>query len=108
MAFDFSYDESQFALQQSARGLLRELPRRRRIGVEPTQFDPGLWATMAALGWPGIRVPAEYGGAGAGLEDCYPVLEELGRHMVDSPMLDTIFVTELLLAHGDEAQRASF
>src|SRR5258708_23112007 len=107
MAFDFSYDESQLALAQSARRLLRELPRRRRIGVQPARFDSTLWARMADLGWPGIRVPAAYGGADAGLEDCYPVLEELGRHMVDSPMVDTIFLTELLLAHGDDAQRAS-
>ncbi len=41
--------------------------------------DPALWREMAAMGWAGILVPEEYGGAGLGYVGLGVVLEEAGR-----------------------------
>ena len=36
---------------------------------------------MAELGWLGIHLPEEHGGAGAGLSELVVVLDELGRQV---------------------------
>ena len=61
---------------------------------------------MARLGWLGIVVPEEYGGAGLGWTELMVVLEELGRGLAPEPLLATVLLgaTTLLLG-GSEAQQ---
>ena len=39
------------------------------------------------LGWLGIHLPEEHGGAGAGLSELIVVLDELGRQVAPGPFL---------------------
>lgn len=53
----------------------------------PERFRPETWADIAALGWAGMIVPEEYGGSGLGYMTFGLVLEEMGTHLVASPLL---------------------
>ena len=44
-----------------------------------TEPRPSFWKEMVELGWLGIHLPEEHGGAGAGLSELVVVLDELGR-----------------------------
>lgn len=80
--------------------------RRLRDEKDETGFSRDLWREMADLGWAGILIPEEYGGADFGFRGLGVVLERTGRHLVASPLLNTslIGVTALRLA-GNEAQQ---
>jgi alkylation response protein AidB-like acyl-CoA dehydrogenase len=65
-----------------------------------------MWQEMTDLGWLGIAVPEEYGGAGSGFLDLVPLFEELGRAVVPGPHLDTTVAADVLLAAGTDSRRA--
>lgn len=74
-------------------------------------FDRGVLDRLAELGFLGMRVPEEYGGLGLDLESYLAVLEEIAR--ADLAVALTVAVQNgpvphLILAHGTEAQRASW
>jgi alkylation response protein AidB-like acyl-CoA dehydrogenase len=61
---------------------------------------------MAELGWPGIIVPEEHGGAGLGYVGLGLVLEETGRTLATSPLLSTAMIgAAALLLGGSDAQK---
>lgn len=101
--------EEQEILARTARELLRGYPpgrlRALRDGHDPDGFSRTLWAEMARLGWLGIVVPEEYGGAGLGWRDLQVVLEELGRVLAPEPVLSAVVGASALLLGGEEAQR---
>lgn len=76
---------------------------------DPVGHDPALWSRLAELGWCGIAVPEEYGGAGGSFVELGVVLSELGRHVTSTPLLSTVTlgVGALLLA-GSSEQRAEW
>ncbi len=49
-------------------------------------FDRALWAEMAALGWAGILIPEQFGGADFGYKGMGQVMEEAGRSLAASPL----------------------
>jgi alkylation response protein AidB-like acyl-CoA dehydrogenase len=103
--------EEQEILQRTAREFVQNrspLSRLRTLRDAETGegFSRELWTEMARLGWLGIVVPEQYGGAGLGWTDLMVVLEELGRGLVPEPMVGTVLLgaTALLLG-GSEAQK---
>ena len=67
-----------------------------------------LWENTAAAGWPGILVPAEYGGEGGCLTDAAVLMEELGRGPVPGTFFSTAVLGVLaLMEAGSEAQQAA-
>lgn len=65
-------------------------------------YDEGLWKLLCEqVGAASLVVPEELGGAGGELGDAAVVLEELGRHLVPTPLLGTT-LTELALLAADE------
>ncbi|MBI3247232.1 MAG: acyl-CoA dehydrogenase family protein [Deltaproteobacteria bacterium] len=91
-----------FVRQHSPLSRLRAL----RDAGDPVGFSPDLWKQMAELGWVGILVPEEYGGAGMGMADFVVVLEALGRTLAPEPFLSTVLLAGQLLAHaGSAAQK---
>jgi alkylation response protein AidB-like acyl-CoA dehydrogenase len=61
---------------------------------------------MAELGWVGILIPEQYGGAGMGLADLAVVLEALGRTLAPEPFLSTVLLAgQLLTDAGSEEQK---
>jgi alkylation response protein AidB-like acyl-CoA dehydrogenase len=111
MAIDFTLDDHQQMLQQSASEFFRRrYPSEfvRTVEAGDVGYVPEHWREMADLGWLGITIPAEYGGGGGRFLDLFPLYEEMGRFLVPSPMLDTVGVAaEVVLAIGSDAQRRS-
>ena len=68
--------------------------------------DPEVWRLTADLGWPGLGLPEEYGGAGQGLVELALVAEEIGRALGRGPFAPTALVGRALAAAGSPALRA--
>jgi alkylation response protein AidB-like acyl-CoA dehydrogenase len=103
--------EEQELLQQTARNFVSESApvsalRALRDADDPAGFSRELWKEMAELGWPGILLPEELGGAGLGYAELGVVQEELGRTLAASPLFATALLggNAVLLA-GSDAQK---
>ncbi len=68
---------------------------------------PPFWDDLVGLGWLGIHLPEEHGGAGYGLPELVVVLEELGRAVAPGPFVPTVTASAVLDRAGSEAQRAA-
>ncbi|MGO9508713.1 MAG: acyl-CoA dehydrogenase family protein, partial [Mycobacterium sp.] len=90
---DFGFSEEQEMLRQSARNLLeKECPSTVVLALmegEPG-YDRTLWKKMAEIGWTGLVIPEEYGGAALSYVDLVLVLEEMGRVVLPSPFIWTV------------------
>jgi alkylation response protein AidB-like acyl-CoA dehydrogenase len=106
---DFGFTEEQELLRTEVRRFLDAscpLAEVRRIAATPEGFSRALWKQAAELGWVGLTIPEEYGGAGLGFEDLVVVLEETGRSLFPSPLLATTLAAAALRRSGSAAQRA--
>jgi alkylation response protein AidB-like acyl-CoA dehydrogenase len=74
---DFSFTPEQEALREQARAFLSDHP-------EPS------WAELAELGWTGVSIAEEDGGAGLTFVEEAVLFEELGRALYHGPYLPTI------------------
>ena len=106
---DLTFNEQQRAIQQTARDFFSANATAEVIR-ELEESGPGysqeLWKEMAALDWLGLTYPEQYGGAGAGLLDLYPIYVEMGRSIFPSPHLSTVVLAgETILALGSEEQK---
>jgi alkylation response protein AidB-like acyl-CoA dehydrogenase len=106
----FTLTEEQQLLKDSAREFFREqapVSRLRKLRDEKKNGrDPDLWREMAAMGWAGIIVPEEHGGAGLGFVGMGVVLEQAGRTLVASPLHSSALVgASALLLAGTDAQK---
>ena len=112
MATDLTFDADRLLVQQTAGDLFRRrYPPEvvRELEESELGYSPDGWREMAGLGWLGITFPEQHGGTGGTFLDQFPIYEEMGRHLVPSPHLDTVAVAgDLLLAAGTDAQRAAF
>lgn len=106
---DFSFTPDQQLLKNSARAFLDEhCPPAVVRGLldDPRGESEALWKEMAELGWLGLAVPEEYGGAGLGMVETAILLEEMGRAACPSPYLPTALVAAALVAAGSPVQRS--
>lgn len=96
--------EDQELLAQTARDFVRTNSPVSRLRVlrdgQDMGFSSDMWQEMAQLGWAGILIPEEYGGAGMGLADLAVVLEAAGRNLAPEPFLSTVLLGGQLLAHA--------
>lgn len=105
-------DDQQMLKSSAADFVKNESPvsrvRQLRDSDDPVGYSPEMWAKMAALGWPAILLPEEYGGLGMGYVEMACVLEECGRTMVPEPLLSTVLLgaNAVLLAGSDEQKAA--
>ncbi|OBF12016.1 acyl-CoA dehydrogenase [Mycobacterium sp. ACS4331] len=67
---------------------------------------PDFWMELARLGWLGLHVPEEYGGAGFGLPELVVVVEEFGRAVAPGPFVPTVIASAVIAAAGSDEQRA--
>jgi alkylation response protein AidB-like acyl-CoA dehydrogenase len=77
---DFTFTPEQDALREQARAYLADK-------TEPS------WADLAELGWTGVSVAEEDGGAGLGFVEEAVLFEELGRALYRGPFLSTVAMT---------------
>lgn len=106
---DFSLSEEQQMIRNSARDFLAtECPKAviRRIEASETGHDPEIWKKMADLGWMGLALPEEYGGAGMKLLDLAVLVEEFGRAAMPGPFVSTVVLGAIPIAEfGSEEQK---
>jgi len=99
------------ALRSSVRSFLAAVSPEaelRRLADSPDGFDPDVWSQMSQmLGLPGLAVPEDLGGSGAGFVELGIVLEEMGRALVPAPFFSTVVLAaQALILSGDaDAQR---
>ena len=102
--------EDQELLAQTARDFVRTnspLSRLRalRDAQDSVGFSREVWQEMAQLGWAGILIPEEYGGADLGLADFAVVLEAAGRNLAPEPFLSTVLLGGQLLADAGSPEQ---
>jgi alkylation response protein AidB-like acyl-CoA dehydrogenase len=103
--------EEQELLRNTAREFVTEHSpvkelRRLRDANDPVGFSRDLWKQMAELGWAGIVLPEEYGGADLGYAELGIVLEECGRTLAATPLVSTLLLgANALLLAGNGAQQ---
>jgi alkylation response protein AidB-like acyl-CoA dehydrogenase len=105
---ELTLTDEQALLAQSARAwVARSCPPARVRALEAAPFDPELWREVANLGWTGLPVPEEHGGAGAGMLELVVVAEALGEGAVPTPLLasTTLAALPLLWAGGAARDR---
>ena len=79
---DLGLSEEQELLKNSAREFLeKECPEEHVRAMEEDEkgYSPDLWKKMADLGWQGLMVPENYGGAGFSFLDLCVLVEETGE-----------------------------
>ena len=91
--------------EKSPVGALRKL---RDLG-NADGFDRAVWREMAEMGWAGILIPEEFGGAGLGYLTLGLVLEEAGRTLTASPLISTaLAAAAALILGGNDSQKAAW
>ena len=107
MNFDFSDDQKQ--LRDEARKFLTEKcpPRAVRAVLDgKATYDKDLWKGLAEMGFLGVAIPEEFGGAGAGHLELCVIAEEIGRALAPVPFSSTVYLAaEALLLAGSNAQK---
>jgi alkylation response protein AidB-like acyl-CoA dehydrogenase len=95
---DFTFSAEQEAFRDAVRNALAtEAPPAyvRAMIDDPVGVTPGLWATMADLGWLGVLVPEAAGGLGLGLVDVVVLQEELGKLPFPGPFFSSAVAATL-------------
>ena len=86
------FSEEETMLADSARGFLDDaapVSHLRKLRDEGRTHDPALWQEMAQMGWAGVLVPENAGGADMGHAAAGILASELGKTLVNSPFLST-------------------
>lgn len=106
---DLSLTENQEMLRNSAKEFIqREYPKEVLLDLSSRNVGhtPDLWEKVADIGWLGICVPQEYGGAGGSLTDAGVLFQELGRGPIPGPFFSSGILGVLtVLEGGTEEQR---
>jgi alkylation response protein AidB-like acyl-CoA dehydrogenase len=106
---DFSFSSDQQLLKNSARAFLDEHCKPalvRSMFDDPRGESEALWKELAQLGWLGLSLPEDAGGAGLGMVETAIVLEEMGRAAFPGPYLPTVLAGTAIATAGGQAQRA--
>jgi alkylation response protein AidB-like acyl-CoA dehydrogenase len=90
---DFSFSEEQELLRAQAQEFLGErFPAERIAELADSEegWDPASWKELSGLGWTGVSVSEEEGGAGLGFLEEAVLFEELGRFLYPGPFFSTV------------------
>ncbi|QOZ30952.1 acyl-CoA dehydrogenase family protein [Bradyrhizobium sp. CCBAU 53421] len=107
MNFDFSDEQKQ--MRDEARKFLSEQcpPKAVREVLDgKAPYDKALWKGLAEMGFLGVAIPEQFGGAGAGHLELCVIAEEMGRALAPVPFSSTVYLAaEPLLIAGSDAQK---
>ena len=111
---DFSLNEEQILLRDSARDFLRaEWPvselRRMLEPADAPAAAGAVWTKMSELGWPAILVAEENEGLGLGMFDMAILMEEAGRRLIPGTLHATgVLAATALETLADKESRARY
>ncbi len=106
----FAFTPDQEALRTEARRWLDErYPPERVAELADSEagWDPESWAELAELGWLGVSVAEDEGGAGLGFLEEAVLFEELGRALYPGPYFSTVALALPLLGAEERAAVAA-
>ncbi|MHC1945516.1 MULTISPECIES: acyl-CoA dehydrogenase family protein [Bradyrhizobium] len=107
MNFDFSDEQKQ--MRDEARKFLSEQcpPKAVREVLDgKAAYDKALWKGLAEMGFLGVAIPEQFGGAGAGHLELCVIAEEMGRALAPVPFSSTVYLAaEAILIAGSDAQK---
>src|SRR6201994_1487291 len=107
MNFDFSDDQKQ--MRDAARKFPSEQcpPKTVRAVLDgKAAYDKELWKGLAEMGFIGVAIPEEFGGAGAGHLELCVIAEEMGRALAPVRSSSTVYLAaEAILIAGSDAQK---
>lgn len=104
-AVSYAPTEEQELIRSTARQFLAEripLERVRELMMSEDGFDPVLWKEMSELGWTGLVIGEEQGGAGLTWVELSVLLEEMGRMVTPGPFFAGLMATALIEELGGE------
>ncbi len=98
MALDEERLENVRMLRESAAAVADriDLTRVRAQRFRQPGFDRAVWRQMAELGWLGLRLPEERGGAGLGMAELIALAEELGAALAPEPFICGLMAVDML------------
>jgi len=108
---DFALSDEQTAIRHAVQDLCAGFDddywtRKDREGGFPEDF----YRAMAGAGWVGVAMPAEYGGAGLGIQEAALMMETVaasGAGMAGASSIHmNVFGLHPVVVHGSDAQRA--
>jgi alkylation response protein AidB-like acyl-CoA dehydrogenase len=106
---NFAFSEEQEELRRLARKWLSDKspsPVVRRLMETESGYDQAMWAEMAQMGWQGMAIPEEYGGAGFGQLELAVLFEEMGRSLLPAPFFSTVALgSAAILEAGSDKQK---
>jgi len=105
--FDFS-DEVKMMRDEARRFLADRCSSKavRRALDGDVTFDCALWTAIGELGWAGVAIPEEFGGAGIGYEALCLIAGELGASLAPVPFSSSIYLaSEAILIAADDTQK---
>ena len=106
---NFSFTTEQEELRRYTRQWLDEncpLETVRELMETERGYDVGHWVAIAEMGWLGMAIPSEWGGAGFTFLDLFVLLEEQGRSLFCAPFLSTVVMAAGVVEEaGDNRQK---
>ncbi len=99
---DFTFSADQDALRDVARSFLADKAPStyvRSMMDDDRGFTDEFWSRLVDLGWTGVLVPEESGGAGLGLLEAVVLAEEMGKLPLPSPWLSASVCSALVAKH---------
>lgn len=105
-----AFNEEQRALKDSVRNFAKDQSpiesfRALRNQADSIGFYNAVWQSMIELGLSGALFPEAYGGFDFGCTGLAGCMEELGRHLVASPLLASALSGTAILHAGNEEQK---
>ena len=91
--------ESVRLIRDSAAGLAPrtgDLRRVRALRFQSPGFDPEVWKQICDMGWPGLLVGEDDGGAGLGMAEYCALAEQLGAALAPEPLVSASIAARVL------------
>ena len=109
---DLSLSEYQQQLKNTARDFMeRECSKETLVELDESEtgYTDVIWQRASEIGWLGMLVPAEYGGAGGSLTDAAVVYEQLGSGPLSGPFFSSGVLGALIVEEsGDDEQKGRY
>src|SRR5438477_382831 len=109
---DFTLNETQEAFKRVAADFVKAEVPSHKMTVwyrDKETFRPNIYEKAAELGWLGMLIPEQFGGAGVSFTDCAVVFEELGRGPVPGPLFSCgVLGAQIIFEGGSEEQKKSW
>ena len=106
---NFELNDEQRMLVESAQRYVQntfDLERRRRAVSGDDDYSKEQWRQFAELGWLAITLPEVAGGLDWGVVELSLLMEQLGRGLVNEPIIDSSVLCASVLSHASSSDLA--